>query len=185
MKRGNIVPFFYLDAMKALLIVSSFFFFALQLQAQEKMVFRQFYQFKSTCNFIYTTNKSSILTLYTDSSFLLETFSNKRGKEQLYTRISFSGKWQMKNDTAFFQYLNRDLNSVTGDGRSVFTSDIVFANEIPTACLVKEDMLFTNTVSMDNFHIAKGKPFAIGEKWAYENALRLANSLKKKLLLVN
>lgn len=91
----------------------------------------------------------------------------------------------MKNDTAFFQYLNRDLNSVTGDGRSVFTSDIVFANEIPTACLVKEDMLFTNTVSMDNFHIAKGKPFAIGEKWAYENALRLANSLKKKLLLVN
>lgn len=103
----------------------------------------------------------------------------------MYTRISFSGNWKIKDDTAFFQYLNRDLNSVTGDGRSVFTSDIVLAKEIPTACLIKEDMLFTNTVSTGDFHIVKGKSSALGEKWAYENAIRLANSSKKKLLLIN
>jgi hypothetical protein len=172
--------------MKTLLVNLLFFIPVLHLKAQEKTQLNQYYRFKSTCHYIYTTTNSTILTLYSDSTFLLESYSIKRGGEQLYTQSTFSGKWSKRNDTLSFQYFDRNINAIAGNGKNVFSADQTLLSQVPDYCVIVGDMLITNSNLIDNFHISKSKAWVLNEKWAYENesmSKRVLNDANRKLKL--
>jgi hypothetical protein len=150
-------------------------FVALQTNGQEQNQMQQYYHFESSCSIVYTTNKSTILTLYADSSFSIEIFSNKRGGEHLYTQSRFSGKWNRKNDTLSFQYLNKEVHAIACNGEMVTT----FANsllQLPVFCIIAGDAIITNSNYISNLHATKNKAVALNEKWAFENEQRKTES---------
>jgi hypothetical protein len=149
----------------------------LQAKGQEKIKHQQYYNFESECNFIYTTNQSTILVLYNDNTFSMEVYSSKRGGDQLYIRNEIAGNWEKKRDTIFFKIVKHEKNAVNGRGESIFSSNLLQNNLMPAFYIDKGGELISSfSSSVGNLHVTKEMGFALAEKWAYQNALRKANA---------
>ncbi len=149
---------------------------------EEKKIIQQYYKFESACHILYTTDKSTILTFYTDSSFVLETYLIKRGGESIYTKREAGGKLNFSRDAIYLIYFTQEVNSVSGNGRLLFSSDPILLHQLPTHCVRSGDFLITNSTLINELSLSKNKAFALSGKQAYELALKNAGKAAKHSL---
>lgn len=163
--------------MKALLLfLLATPFFSISVDTDGKEIFQQYYKFESACYLFYTIDKSTVLSFNTDSSFVLEMFSIKRGQESLYTKSEFTGKWSHRNDTIFLKYLKQEINSISKEDEKLFYPNQVLIKHVPTYCVISGDLLLTNSIWLDICSFSKNKAFALSAKLEYEVALKKAGN---------
>ncbi len=106
----------------------------------------------------------------------------QQGSMQLFIKKEFLGRWQMKNDTLLFQYLSQTVKTLNGN-KEMDVPSVLSSNNITSAFyIIRGDQLIADAVSKVNLHNNEGKGLALAEKWAYQNALRIAKFSEPQLI---
>jgi len=155
--------------------------FLVQSRGQNKEILKEYYNFKSTCYYTFTENESGILTLYKDSSFLVEVFINNYGNNGSCSRTSYTGLWRMEKDTFILKYLNHVMETISGKTlKTSFSPNMFVLSGMPVKCIIEHESLITDSKVFPKMNSRRSKILALAEKWKFENLVSTKENQKIK-----
>lgn len=146
--------------MKTLLATILCFASISYLRAGDKETYKTYYFFNSLCSYTYSVNTAAILTLYKDSSFAFEIYSNKYSETPVYSAFSYAGNWKMNGNN----HIELKYNTEFAKDKS---EDFGFTY-LPYQCNAENENLLTDSKSFPKMYLNFTMNVALGEKWRYE-----------------